>query len=127
MKEIRFIVAYTLVVLLASFFISLKKVTPAWGFDVYQSTSPASGTTSGVLCSTGTIAYLYSVCTSSPSVSFSSTTVYASTFTSTQRQNTGPVTTATYGCIPFQANYGANGLFYTKATGAQVTYAYGCN
>jgi hypothetical protein len=95
-------------------------------FDVYSSSSPTPAAASGVLCGVGTISYLYSVCESSP-VAGTFAVIYASTAVNASVQNTGSISGAAFGCIPYQANYGSNGLFYTKSTSGQFTFTYGCN
>lgn len=110
--------------LLAAFLLFISR--NAHAYDVYLSSSPAGGASSGVLCSTGTVAYLYSVMASSASAG-SFTTVYASTFTNTSAQNTGVIAATSLQTYTYSAAYGSNGLFYSKSGGAQLTYTYLCN
>jgi hypothetical protein len=102
----------------------------AHAFDVYQSSSPVTAT-SGVLCSTGTVAYLYSVCVSSPGATGEFTQVYGSTFSTSSQgiPRTRIIAAQTFGCIQYQANYGTNGLFYAESSGQThvITYNYLCN
>jgi hypothetical protein len=112
--------------------LSFLKVAQA--YDVYSSSTPASGTTTGVLCSSVayTHSYLWGVCVSSPSAG-SFTTVYASTFSNTAANNTGTISGATFGCVLYQTQLntssgaGLTGMSYSRNGTALFDYVYFCS
>jgi len=105
---------------------SLLLAGSLYAFDVYTSSSPTPAATSGTLCGSGTIAYLYSVCESSP-VAGNFTTVFSSAGITNAPSNTGSISGGSFGCIVYQANLGTIGMSYSKTTASQFTYNYLCN
>lgn len=107
--------------------ILLLCAAPAMARDVYISTAPATEGTR-TLCGGASPkqsrGYLYSVCTSS-AIAATGITLFNSSFTTTGVQNTGFISTANFGCIPFQTQYTA-GLMYVKTGPANVIIDYDC-